>query len=89
MDTTRKFGNYINPNIEGYGSAVVRSPLAVNNFEFKASIIQFIQNNAQFGGLPIKDSNQYITNFLELCDTIKINRANDDEIKRRLFPFLL
>ena len=86
---TRKFGDYINPTTDGYGSAVVRSRLGVNNFELKPSFIQLIQNNAQFGGLPTEDSNQHITNFLELCDTIKINGVSEDEIRRRLFPFSL
>ena len=45
MDGARKFGEFINPTHEGYGSAIVRSPLNVNNFELKASIIQLVQNN--------------------------------------------
>ena len=89
MDGTRKFGEFINPTHEGYGSAIVRSPLTVNSFELKASVIQLVQNNTQFGGLPSEDSNQHITNFLEVCDTVKIGRVSNDEIRRRLFPFSL
>ena len=89
MDGTRKFGEFINSTHEGYGSAIVRSPLAVNSFELKASVIQLVQNNTQFGGLPSEDSNRHITNFLELCDTVKISGVSNDEIRRRLFPFSL
>src|SRR4051812_26323389 len=89
MDGSRKFGEFINPTHEGYGSSIVRSPLAVNNFEFKASTIQLIQNNTQFGRLPTKDSNQHITNFLEFCDAVKIQGVSNVEIRRRLFPFSL
>lgn len=73
MDGTRNFGDYINPTIEGYGSAVVWSTLVVNNFEIKASTIQVEQKNARFGGLPAEDSNQQITNFLELSNTDQNN----------------
>src|SRR4051812_49002171 len=83
------FGDYMKPTTEGYGSAVVRSPLTVNTFELKASTIGLIKDNAQFGGLPSEDSNQHLSNFLELCDTVKISGVSGDEIKRRLFPFSL
>src|SRR5204863_4829593 len=89
MDGTRKFGEFINPMHGGYRSAIVRSPLTVNSFELKASVIQLVQNNTQFGGLPSEDSNQHITNFLEVCDTVKIGGVSNDEIRRRLFPFSL
>ena len=85
----RMFGDYMNPTTEGYGSAIVRTPLTVNSFELKASTIHLVQANAQFGGLPSEHSNQHLTNFLECCDTIKIHGVSDDEIKRRLFPFSL
>ena len=60
MDGTRKFGEFINPTHEGYGSAIVRSPLDVNSFELKASVIQLVQNNTQFGGLPSPTHNQLL-----------------------------
>src|SRR5438270_70113 len=49
MDGTMKLGEFINLTHEGYGSAIIRSPLAVNKFELKASTIQLVQNNTQFG----------------------------------------
>src|SRR3954462_5752387 len=89
MDGTGRFGEFINPPHEGYGSVIVRSPLAVNSFELKASVIQLVQNYTQFGGLPSEDSNQHITNFLESCDTVKISEAGNGKNRRRLFPFSL
>ena len=35
------------------------------------------------------DPNLHITNFLQLCDTIKVNEASEDVIWLRLFPFSL
>src|SRR4051812_7988941 len=89
MEGARMFADYITPTTEGYGSAVVRSPLTVNSFELKASTIGLIRDSAQFSGLPYEDSNQHLTNFLLLCDTVKISGVSGDKIKRRLFPFSL
>src|SRR4051812_6096116 len=88
-DGVRMFGDYMNPTVQRYGSTIVRTPLAVNNFELNASTIQLVQANAQFGGLPSKNSNQHLTNFMECCGTIKISGVSADEIKRRLFLFSL
>ena len=48
-----------------------------------------IQNTIQFYGLPTKDLNPHIANFLEICDTFKHNGVIDDAIRLRLFSFYL
>ena len=48
-----------------------------------------VQGTCQFGGFPSDDPNQHIMNFLEICNTFKHNRVNDDAIRLRLFPFSL
>ena len=53
------------------------------------SLIQFVQQNCQFAGLPSEGPNEHLSNFLEICDTIKINGATDDAIRLRLFHFSL
>src|SRR2546430_8905555 len=48
-----------------------------------------IQNHVQFYGLPNEDPNQHIANFLEYCDTVKMNGVSNDAIRLRLFSFSL
>ena len=63
-------------------------PIQANNFEIKPITPQLIQN-IQFMGLPHEDPNSHISNFLEVCDTVKYNGVSDNVICLRLFPFYL
>ena len=65
-----------------------RSAIQANNFGLKLITLQLIQN-IQFIGFPQEDPNTRISNFLELCDTIKYNGVSEDAIRLRLFPFSL
>ena len=62
-------------------------PIA-NNFEIKHGLIQMVQQ-VQFVGENLEDPNEHLANFVEICDTIKINGVSEDAIRMRLFPFLL
>ena len=73
----------------GAESSIVRPAVAANNFEIKPNIIQMVQQFVQFDGLQDEDPNAHLANFLEICDTFKINGATDDAIRLRLFPFSL
>jgi len=44
---------------------------------------------SQFDYSPMKDPNLPLSMFLEVCDTLKINRASADAIHLRLLPFSL
>ncbi|KAK8926051.1 hypothetical protein KSP39_PZI018317 [Platanthera zijinensis] len=85
----RTMSYYARPNLDDTGSSIVRPAVANNNFEIKSSVIQMIQNAVQFDGQPDEDPNNHLSNFLEICDTFKINGVTDDAIRLRLFPFSL
>ena len=85
----RAMKNYLVPTLEACSFSIVRPAVQANNFELKTLLIQFVQQNCQFARLPSEDPNEYLNNFLEICDTIKINGATDDTIRLRLFHFSL
>ena len=69
-------------------SAIRRPPIQANNFELKGVTLQML-NNIQFHGLPIENLNAHLTNFIEVCDTIKYNGATEEALRLRLFPLSL
>ena len=89
QEETRTLRDYATPKIEHAHPSIVKPAIGANNFELKPSLIQMIQNNAQFYGLSNEDPNSHISNFLEICETIKINGVSKDAIRLRLFPFSL
>ena len=50
-------------------SYIIKQTIQANNFELKICVIQLVQKTCQFGGGFDEDSNEYIKNFLENCDT--------------------
>ncbi|KAK5844687.1 hypothetical protein PVK06_000828 [Gossypium arboreum] len=81
--------DYAKPSLTGTESSIVRPAVAVNTFELKPNTIQMIQQFVLFDGLQDEDPNAHLANFLDLCDTFKINGVSDDTIRLRLFPFSL
>lgn len=71
----------------GLQSGIMRPVIKAYNFEIKPHVIEMLQNNVQFEGLPEEDANAHIANFLEICDTFKINKVFDDAIQLCLFSF--
>src|SRR5438270_9701051 len=88
-ERSKKLRDYHTSMTEGYGPSIVRPPIAQNNFELKPGFISMIQDHVQFFGLPTEDPNQHIANFLEYCDTVKMNGVSNDAIRLRLFSFSL
>ena len=64
--------------------AIRRPPIQANNFEMKAETLQMLQN-IMFHGFPSENPNMHLTNFMEVCDTIKYNGVIEEALKLRLF----
>ena len=69
-------------------TAIRRPPIQANNFELKSITLQMLQN-ILFHGLPNENPNMHLTNFLEVCDTIKYNGVTEEALRLRLFPLSL
>ena len=76
----RTMYDYAKPTLTGIESSIVRPATGANTFELKPNTIQMIQQFVQFDGFQDEDSNAHLANFLELCDTFKINGISDDAI---------
>ena len=68
--------------------AIQRPPIQANNFELKTITLQMLQN-IWFHGLPSKNPNTHLTNFIKVCDTVKYNGVTKEVLRLRLFPLSL
>ena len=68
--------------------SIQRLLIQVNNFELKTITLQMLQN-ILFHRLPSENPNMHLTNFIEVCDTIKYNGVTEEVLRLRLFPLSL
>ena len=69
-------------------TAMQRPPIQANNFELKSMTLQMPQN-ILFHRLPNENPNMHLTNFIEVCDTVKYNGVTEEALRLRLFPLSL
>ena len=69
-------------------SVIRRPPIQANNFEFKPVTLQLLQN-IQFHELASENPNTHLTNFIEVCDTVRYNGVKNEALRLRLFPLSL
>jgi hypothetical protein len=89
MDPNRTISHFAKLSINALGSNISRPVVDAKNFEIKTHVIQMIQSWCTFYRLTDKDSHAHIINFLEICDTFKINGVSNDAIRLCVFPFSL
>jgi hypothetical protein len=69
----RTISDYLRPTIGSFGAPITRPTVEANNFKIRHLLIQLLQNSATFHGLADEDAHLHIFNYLEICDTFKIN----------------
>ena len=69
-------------------SAIRRPTIQANNFELKSVTLQMLRN-ILFYRLDSENPNMHLTNFIEVCDTIKYNGVTEEALRLRLFPLSL
>ncbi|KAL4344393.1 hypothetical protein AHAS_Ahas11G0173900 [Arachis hypogaea] len=67
----RTVGSFIPPNPRSCGSSIVTPTINANNFLLKPQLVALVQQNCQFSRSPQEDPNLFISNFLQICDTVK------------------
>jgi len=87
-DQRRMLRDFVIPGVQGIASSIARPNVDANNCELKSALISIVQQS-QFGGTPLEYPNLHISVFLEVCDTLKLNRVSTNAIRLRSFPFLL
>ena len=86
-DLGKALRDYVFP-LAGIAPVIRRRAIQANNFKLKLITLQLIQN-IQFMRLSNEDPNTNISNFLEVCDTVKYNGVSDEAILLIFFPFSL
>lgn len=84
----RTLGDYGNTERNRQRLPIAHQPVTVNKFEINPGLFRELRE-MQFGGRQTEDANKHLTNFMELCETVKVDGNTDEAKKLRLFPFSL
>ncbi|CAM8934814.1 unnamed protein product [Rhodiola kirilowii] len=82
----RTLGDYTAPRVTGFQSAIAPPGIANNTWELKTGLIQMVQNN-QFSGRMNEEPHQHLKRFIQMCNTVKMNRVPPESYYLMLFPF--
>ena len=74
--------------VQAIFSSIARSTVGANNFELQLALISMVQQSL-FRGTLLEDPNLHLSVFLEVYDTLKLNRVSINAIRMCLFPFSL
>ena len=84
----RTLRDFVTPGVQGIASSIAQPTIDVNNFELKPALISMVQQS-QFGRTSLEDPNLHFSVFLEVCDSLNLNRVSSDTNQLCLFLFSL
>ena len=73
------------PIIRDEYSVVRQLAIEANNFELNHALITMVQQH-EFSRHPSEYSNEHLTRFLMMANTVKLNGVNPNVIKLQLLP---
>ncbi|XP_073222340.1 uncharacterized protein [Cicer arietinum] len=68
--------------------AIHSQPVTVNKFKISLTLYQELKK-IHFSGKHNEDINRHLTNFFELCETMKVEGCSEEGKRLRLFPLSL
>ena len=83
----RMLGDFTAPNSNLHGRSISIPTIGANNFELKPQLVSLMQQKCKFHGLPSEDPYQFLTEFLQICETVKTNGVDPEVYRLMLFPF--
>ena len=82
----RMLGDYTTPTSKFDGRSISIPAIGANNFELKPQLVALMQQNWKFHGLSSEDPYQFLTEFLQICETVKTNGVDPEVYRLMLFP---
>ncbi|XP_073225696.1 uncharacterized protein [Cicer arietinum] len=79
---------YGNRNRNRARLAIHNQPVTVNKFEVNPALLRELME-IHFSDKNNEDANRHLTNFSELCETVKMDDCSEEGKMLRLFPFSL
>ncbi|KAL4300132.1 hypothetical protein AHAS_Ahas17G0170300 [Arachis hypogaea] len=86
-EARKVLGDYTAPTSNFYGRSISIPAIRANKFELKSQLVSLMQHNCKFYELPLEDPHQFLSEFLQICDTVKTNGVDPEVYRLMLFPF--
>ena len=83
----RTLGSYGNPTTAAYGSSICIPSIKVGSFELNPPLIVMVQQNCQYSDLPQEEPTEFLAQFLQIADTVRDKKVDQDVYRLLLFPF--
>ncbi|XP_073221522.1 uncharacterized protein [Cicer arietinum] len=84
----RTVGEYGNRNRNRARLAIHNQSVTVNKLEVSPALFQELKE-IHFSGKLNEDANRHLTDFFELCETMKMGGCSEEGKRLRLFPLSL